>query len=342
MPARPASPSGEVGFLAEDRRINVAITRARRHVAIVCDSRTVSNHAFLKTLVDYFTAHGEVRTAFEYLDDIVPENYSYESSQGHVQASAKAQGSAGSARKPGSRRPERAWEARATARPVPKAPHRKSLGSEAQSQPGLHGGSPGGPGSRDSADRFRALIAEFVASEQVQLEFPASLNSHDRMRVHQIAEEHGLRHDSSGEGKHRFITVSKRTPQATPATPATPVVPVAPVAPIAPVTPVTPVLAETDSKAPLCPEPPDPVQMEPPGREPGSVDLRAVHLERLQRERGRQEQRAKEGLRAVGPGLRKLPEKKKKKDAKGESAQLMRTQAWCPLSWAVLPKETRF
>ena len=65
--------SGEVGFLAEDRRINVAVTRARRHVAVVCDSRTVSNHAFLKTLVDYLTEHGEVRTAFEYLDDIVPE-----------------------------------------------------------------------------------------------------------------------------------------------------------------------------------------------------------------------------------------------------------------------------
>lgn len=308
---------GEVGFLAEDRRINVAITRARRHVAIVCDSRTVSNHAFLKTLVDYFTEHGEVRTAFEYLDDIVPENYSYESSQGHGQASAKPQGSAGSARKPGSRRPERAWEARATARLVQKAPHGKSLGSEAQSQPGLNGGSPGGPGSRDSVDHFRALIAEFVASEQVQLEFPASLNSHDRMRVHQIAEEHGLRHDSSGEGKHRFITVSKRAP---PAPQATPVAPVVPVAPVTPVTPVAPVLAETDSKAPLCLEPPDPVQMEPPGREPGSVDLRAVHLERLQRERGRQEQRAKEGLQALGPGLRKLPEKKKKKDAKGPAA----------------------
>nr|KAF6465511.1 immunoglobulin mu DNA binding protein 2 [Rousettus aegyptiacus] len=64
---------GEVGFLAEDRRINVAVTRARRHVALVCDSRTVSSHAFLQTLVAYFTEHAEVRSAFEYLDGIVPE-----------------------------------------------------------------------------------------------------------------------------------------------------------------------------------------------------------------------------------------------------------------------------
>ncbi|XP_045433467.1 DNA-binding protein SMUBP-2 isoform X2 [Pipistrellus kuhlii] len=333
---------GEVGFLAEDRRVNVAITRARRQAAIVCDSRTVSSHAFLKTLLDYFAEHGEVRTAFEYLDDIVPENYSHESSQGHGQAGAKPQGSAGAARKPGSRRPEGAGEARATARLGRKAPDGKPVGPEAQAQPSLNGGGPRGPGGRDGADHFRALIAEFVASEQVQLEFPASLNSHDRMRVHQIAEEHGLRHDSSGEGKHRFITVSKRTPpapQATPATQATPasqatqatpapkatpatqapkatLAPPVPGAPLVP--PVPPVLAATDSKAPLRPEPPGPTQTEPPGREPSSVDLRAVHLERLQRERGRQEQRAREGPR--GPGLRKLPEKKKKKDAKGPAA----------------------
>lgn len=66
---------GEVGFLAEDRRINVAVTRARRHLVVVCDARTVSTHPFLKSLVDYMTEHGEVRTAFEYCDDVVSENY---------------------------------------------------------------------------------------------------------------------------------------------------------------------------------------------------------------------------------------------------------------------------
>jgi ATP-dependent RNA/DNA helicase IGHMBP2 len=57
--------NGEVGFLSDRRRMNVAVTRARRHCAIVCDSETVSNDAFLKRLVEYVTAHGEYASAAE-------------------------------------------------------------------------------------------------------------------------------------------------------------------------------------------------------------------------------------------------------------------------------------
>lgn len=45
--------TGEIGFLADERRMNVAITRARRHVTIVCNSETVSRNPFLKRLVSY-------------------------------------------------------------------------------------------------------------------------------------------------------------------------------------------------------------------------------------------------------------------------------------------------
>ncbi|XP_036991202.2 LOW QUALITY PROTEIN: DNA-binding protein SMUBP-2 [Artibeus jamaicensis] len=312
---------GEVGFLAEDRRINVAVTRARRHVAVICDSRTVSSHAFLKALLDYFAEHGEVRTAFEYLDDIVPENYSHESSQGQV--GAQPQGSATSAVKPGTRRLEGVGEARAAARPAQRTRGGKPSGSEAHSQPSLNGGGPERAEGRDGADRFRAVIAEFVASERVQLEFPASLNSHDRLRIHQIAEEYQLRHGSAGEGRSRYITVSKRALPATPAAPATSAMPATPSTPAVPATgatPAAPPLAGADSQAPLRPEPPSPVREEPPAGEPSGLDLRAVHLDRLQRERARQEQQVRERPQAAGLGPRKCPEKKKKKGAKGPEA----------------------
>ena len=58
---------GEVGFLAEDRRINVAVTRARRHLAVICDSETVGHHAFLKSLIDHISECGEVRSAEQYI-----------------------------------------------------------------------------------------------------------------------------------------------------------------------------------------------------------------------------------------------------------------------------------
>ena len=56
----------QVGFLADRRRLNVAITRARRHLAIVGASATISNDPFLAKLITYLETHGEYRSAWEY------------------------------------------------------------------------------------------------------------------------------------------------------------------------------------------------------------------------------------------------------------------------------------
>lgn len=56
----------EVGFLADRRRMNVAITRARRQVTVIGDSATVSANPFLEKLLAYLTEHGQYRSAWEY------------------------------------------------------------------------------------------------------------------------------------------------------------------------------------------------------------------------------------------------------------------------------------
>jgi ATP-dependent RNA/DNA helicase IGHMBP2 len=54
---------GDVGFLADVRRTNVALTRARRKLIVIGDSATLANHPFYQRLLGYFEqigAHGSV------------------------------------------------------------------------------------------------------------------------------------------------------------------------------------------------------------------------------------------------------------------------------------------
>ncbi|GAU34717.1 hypothetical protein TSUD_16900 [Trifolium subterraneum] len=52
---------GAVGFLGDSRRINVAITRARKHLAVVCDSSTICHNPFLARLMRHIRHFGRVK-----------------------------------------------------------------------------------------------------------------------------------------------------------------------------------------------------------------------------------------------------------------------------------------
>ena len=58
-----------IGFLKDDRRLNVAVTRAQRHCCVVADSETVSQSPFVKRLLDWIGEHGETRSALEFTQD---------------------------------------------------------------------------------------------------------------------------------------------------------------------------------------------------------------------------------------------------------------------------------
>jgi predicted DNA helicase len=56
---------GQIGFLSDVRRMNVALTRARRKLLVVGDSATISSHLFYQELLDYFEGIGAYRTVWE-------------------------------------------------------------------------------------------------------------------------------------------------------------------------------------------------------------------------------------------------------------------------------------
>jgi len=58
---------GEIGFLNDLRRMNVAMTRARKKLVIIGDSATLARHAFYKELLEYTESIGAYKSAWEFL-----------------------------------------------------------------------------------------------------------------------------------------------------------------------------------------------------------------------------------------------------------------------------------
>ena len=56
---------GEIGFLQDLRRMNVALTRARKKLVVIGDSATLSAHPFYRAFLDYVDRIGAYRSAWE-------------------------------------------------------------------------------------------------------------------------------------------------------------------------------------------------------------------------------------------------------------------------------------
>lgn len=56
---------GDVGFLADTRRMNVALTRAKRKLIVIGDSATITNHPFYEKMVKYFESIGAYHSVWE-------------------------------------------------------------------------------------------------------------------------------------------------------------------------------------------------------------------------------------------------------------------------------------
>jgi superfamily I DNA and/or RNA helicase len=58
---------GEIGFLSDYRRMNVALTRAKLQLVVIGDSATIGNDSFFAGFLAYVERYGSYQTAWEYM-----------------------------------------------------------------------------------------------------------------------------------------------------------------------------------------------------------------------------------------------------------------------------------
>ena len=62
-----SNPKAEIGFLNDYRRMNVAMTRAKLHLAIIGDSATLCSDKFYTQLLDHVNLYAQYHSAYEYM-----------------------------------------------------------------------------------------------------------------------------------------------------------------------------------------------------------------------------------------------------------------------------------
>ncbi len=58
---------GDIGFLSDIRRMNVAMTRAKKKLVVIGDSGTIGQHEFYAAFLDYINQINAYRSAFEFM-----------------------------------------------------------------------------------------------------------------------------------------------------------------------------------------------------------------------------------------------------------------------------------
>lgn len=61
-----SNPNSEIGFLSDIRRMNVALTRAKKKLVVIMDTATIGNHPFYKKFIEYCETNNFYKSAWEY------------------------------------------------------------------------------------------------------------------------------------------------------------------------------------------------------------------------------------------------------------------------------------
>lgn len=182
----------ELGFICDRRRLNVAVSRARRFLCVVADSSTVSCDKTLASLINYIGEHGVVHSAGEYLSELetpkeVLQNPKFKSQR-------KVKNETVNEKKQKERKKK-----------IADVQEKQDVNISTQKKDIQQ--------ARDEQvkeDYYQSFLQEFVRNnEQMELKFPKSISAYDRKLIHEAASKLNLFHISVGEGSNRYIVVHK-------------------------------------------------------------------------------------------------------------------------------------
>ena len=176
-----------IGFLRDSRRQNVAVTRAKRHLAVICDSETVSQSDFIQNLIFWIEKHGEQRAAIEYISDS-PNQANEEDLRNAEMEILKLV-------EPSLSQVENTKVPRSRNAILPKTPNDSANEMK----------------RKNLMDKVSSFAENGSHGEEMRLS--TELSTFDRKLVHELAEQLGLNHRSEGvEGVDRriILTINKK------------------------------------------------------------------------------------------------------------------------------------
>ena len=197
------NPKKIVGFLSDWRRLNVAVTRAKRHVAIIGDSATLISNPFLRRLHQHVALRGLSRSALEFTDQLSTLPFSIDTSQfTALPPSSKP--------KSGSPAPEQKKKTptSATAKKN-KSPSTPTSSSQTSTPSAVPSTASSVPIPADWETELRERITRFAEEKggSGRLEMSPALRPHQRAFAHELAEQLRLIHHSCGDGAERRLVL---------------------------------------------------------------------------------------------------------------------------------------